>query len=105
MSGKTYSYTQLGLSFLQDAHFEYSGEIVMAVMTQLLLKAALKQWGDDAKIAVEAKVKQLQWQNSFKPVHWKDIDEVKRNQVLELHVFVKKKQLGQIKARKVAGGN
>jgi len=43
MSGKTYSYTQLGLSLLQDTHYEYYGEIVAAVMTQLSLKAALKQ--------------------------------------------------------------
>ncbi len=75
------------------------------VMTQLSLKAALKQWGKDAKVAVEAKAKQLHWHNSFTPVHWKDVKEEKWKQILELHVFVKKKQSGQIKTRKVAGGN
>jgi hypothetical protein len=75
------------------------------VMTQLSLKAALKQWGKDAKVVVEAEAKQLHWRNSFKPVHWKDVDEEKWNQILELHVFVKKKCRGQIKACKVAGGN
>ena len=79
MSGKNYSYTQLGLSFFQNTHFKYSGEIVAAVMTQLSLKATLKQWGDDAKIAVEAEAKQLHWQNSFKPVHWKDIEAIRSN--------------------------
>ncbi len=74
-------------------------------MTQLSLKAALKQWGKDAKVAVEAKAKQLHWCNSFQPVHWKDVDKEKRKQILELHVFVKKKRTGQIKACKVAGGN
>jgi hypothetical protein len=54
---------------------------------------------------VEAEAKQLHWRNSFKPVHWKDIGEEKREQILESHVFVKKKRLGEIKARKVAGGN
>ena len=74
-------------------------------MTQLSLKAALKQWGDDAKVAVEAEAKQLHWRNSFKPVHWKDLDEDRKKCILESHVFVKKKRSGVIKARKVAGGN
>ncbi len=105
MSGKSYAYTQLGLSFLQDTRYKYSSEVVETVMTQLSLKAALKQWGKDAKVVVEAKAKQLHWQNSFKPVHWKDVDEEKCKQILELYVFVKKKRTGQIKARNVAGGN
>ena len=46
-------------------------------MMQLLLKVALKQWENNAKIAVEAEAKQFHWQNLFKPVHWQDIDEVK----------------------------
>jgi hypothetical protein len=74
-------------------------------MTQLSLKAALKQWGDDAKVAVEAEAKQLHWRKSFKPVHWKDLDDDRRKCILESHVFVKKKRSGVIKARKVAGGN
>ena len=75
------------------------------VLTQLSLKAALKQWGEDAKIAVEAEAKQLHWHNSFERVHYKKIGEDQQKQILELHVFVKKKRSGQIKARKVAGGN
>ncbi len=74
------------------------------MLTQLSLKAALKQWGEDAKAAVEAEAKQLHWRNSFKPVHWKDIVQEKRDQ-MESHVFVKKKCSGEIKARKVTGGN
>jgi hypothetical protein len=105
MSGRSYAYMQLGLLFLQDTHYKYSSEVVEMVMTQLSLKAALKQWGKDAKVAVEAKAKQLHWRNSFKPVHWKDVDKEKRKQILKLHVFVKKKRTGQIKACKVAGGN
>jgi hypothetical protein len=105
MSGKSYAYTQLGLLFLQDTRYMYSREVVEMVMTQLSLKAALKQWGKDAKVAVEAKAKQLHWRNSFKPVHWKDVNKEKRKQILESHVFVKKKCTGQIKVHKVAGGN
>jgi hypothetical protein len=78
---------------------------VATVLTQLSLKAALKQWGEDAKIAVEAEAKPLHWRNSFEPVHYKEIDEDQHKQILESHVFVKKKRSRQLKARKVAGGN
>jgi hypothetical protein len=104
MSGKRYAYTQLGFLFLQDTRYKYSSKVVKMV-TQLSLKAALKQWGKDAKAAVEAEIKQLHWRNSFRPVHWKDVDKERRKQILKLHVFVKKKCTGQIKACKVAGGN
>ena len=72
------------------------------VMTQLSLKAALKQWGEDAKVAVEAEAKQLHWHNSFKLVHYKEIDEDQRKQILQSLFFIKKKPSGQIKAHKVA---
>ncbi len=75
------------------------------VMTQLSLKAALKHWGEDAKIAEEVEAKQLHWCNSFEPVHYKEINEDQSKQILESHVFVKKKRSGQIKACKVAGSN
>ena len=42
-------------------------------MTELLLKAAIKAWGNEAKVAAEAEMKQLHWRNTFKPVHWKDL--------------------------------
>ncbi len=77
MSGKSYAYTQSGLSFLQDTHYKYSSKVVEMVMTQLSLKAALKQGGKDTKVAVEAKAKQLHWRKSFKPVHWKDVNKEK----------------------------
>ncbi len=47
MSGKSYAYTQLGLSFLQDTRYKYSSKVVEMVMTQLSLKTALMQWGKD----------------------------------------------------------
>jgi hypothetical protein len=53
-------------------------------MIQLSLKAALKQWGEDAKVAVEVEAKQLHWRNSFKPVHWKQIDKKNWQHILEL---------------------
>jgi hypothetical protein len=105
MSGKSYAYTQLGLWFLQDTRYKCSSDVVEMVMTQLSYKAALKQWGKDDKAAVEAEAKQLHWRNSFRPIHWKDVDKERQKQIHELHVFVKKKRTGQIKACKVAGGD
>ncbi len=61
MSGKSYAYMQLGLSFLQDTRKKYSSKVVEMVMTQLSLKATLKQWGKGTKVVVEAKAKQLHW--------------------------------------------
>ncbi len=69
MSGKSNAYMQLGLLFLQDTWYKYSSKVMEMVMTQLSLKAALKQWGKDAKAAVETEAKQLHWCNSFRPVH------------------------------------
>ncbi len=54
---------------------------------------------------MESEAKQLHWCNSFRPVYWKDVNKERWKQILESHMFVKKKLTGQIKARKVAGGN
>jgi hypothetical protein len=51
---------------------------------------------------VEAEAKQLHWHNSFKPVHYKEIDKDQWKQILQSLFFIKKKPSGQIKAHKVA---
>ena len=50
-------------------------------------------------------MKQLHWQNSFKPMHWKSLTAKQRKKVLESHIFVERKQDGPLKAQQVAGGN
>ena len=50
-------------------------------------------------------MKQLHWQNSFKPMHWKSLTADQRKKVLESHIFVERKRDGVLKARQVAGGN
>ncbi len=74
-------------------------------MAQVSLKAALKKWGREAEESVRKEMKQLHWQNSFKPMHWKSLTAKQRKKVLESHIFVKRKQDGSLKARQVAGGN
>ncbi len=80
-------------------------DIVGMVMAQVLLKAALKKWGREAEESVGKEMKQLHWQNSFKPVHWKSLTAEQRKKVLDSHIFVERKRYGSLKARQVAGGN
>jgi hypothetical protein len=45
-------------------------DVVRMVMAhQVSLKAALKKWGREAEESVRKEMKQLHWQNSFKPMH------------------------------------
>ncbi len=124
--GKTYSYTATQLAanetnsdkekekpnpysdmflMMKNGTYEYDLQVVEYIMTQLTLKNALKLWGNNVQLAVEAEVKQLHWQNSFKPVNWNKILPKKKKAILESHIFFKKKKLGEVKARKVASGN
>jgi hypothetical protein len=102
MSGKSYAYTQLGLSFLQDTCYKYSSKVVEMVMTQLSLKAALNQWGKDAKVMGRPKQSSSTGENPLSQFTGRMST---RRSGSKSFVFVKKKQSGQIKARKVAGGN
>jgi hypothetical protein len=80
-------------------------DIVGMVMAQVSLKAALKKWGKEAEESIGKEMKQLHWQNSFKPMHWKTLTAKQRKQVLESHIFVERKRDGVLKAQTVAGGN
>jgi Reverse transcriptase (RNA-dependent DNA polymerase) len=80
-------------------------QVLATIMTQLSLKAGLKAWGDKASEAVHSEMKQLHFRDTFKPKHWKDLNETQRKSVLESHMFLKEKRDGKIKGRTVAGGN
>jgi hypothetical protein len=97
-------YSYMFLMMKNNTH-EYDSQAIEYIMMQLTLKNVLKLWGNDAQHGVEAEVKHLHWQNSFKPVNWNEILPKKKKAILESHIFVKKKRLGEVKARKVAGGN
>ena len=100
MTGKSYGY-----SATQISNMEHDPRVVELILTQLTLKAAIKMWGDEAKIAAEAEMKQLHWRNSFRPVRWSELTDKQRQTVLESHIFMKQKRTGEIKGRTVAGGN
>jgi hypothetical protein len=116
MTGSKYSYavTQLETQgvlnpdahmFVQDDFYQAEPKIVAAIMTQLSLKAGLKEWGDQAFTATRFEMKQLHLRNTFKPKHCRELSQVQRQTVFESHMFLKQKRDGKIKGRTVAGGN
>lgn len=91
--------------FVQEDFYQHDIDVIQTVMTQLSLKAALKEWGNDASKAAYSKAKQLHWRDSFKPVHRKDLTAEQHQQILESHMIMVQKKDGTVKAREVAGGN
>jgi hypothetical protein len=80
MSGSNYSYTVTQLEsqgvlnpdvnmFVQEDFYQAEPSIVAAIMTQLSLKAGLKELGDEAFTATQSEMKQLQFRNTCKPKH------------------------------------
>jgi hypothetical protein len=80
-------------------------DIVGMVMSQVLLKATLKKWGNEAEESVGKEMKQIHWQKSFKLMHWKSLTAEQCKKVLESLIFVQRKHDGVLKALQVAGGN
>ncbi len=74
-------------------------------MTQLSLKKGLREWGDEGKAAVRRELKQLHFRNTFIPRRFSELTPAEQAMILEIHIFLKKKCDGSIKARGVAGGN
>jgi hypothetical protein len=64
------------------------------VMAQVSLKAALKKWGREAEESVGKEMRQLHWQNSFTPLHWKSLSAEQHKMVLESHILLKGNKMG-----------
>ena len=73
-------------------------------MTQLSIKASLKEWGYKYHTADKRDMKQLHLRNTFTPIHRHYLTYEERQMVLESHMFPKKKQHGNIKGQTVDGG-
>jgi hypothetical protein len=116
LSGSKYSYavTQLESQgvlnpdlhmFVQEGFYQAEPDFVVAIATQLSLKAGLKEWGEEAFMVAQSEIKKLHFRNTFKLKHWRELSRVQRQTVLESHMFLKQKWDGKIKGRTVAGGN
>jgi hypothetical protein len=116
MTGSKYSYavTQLesqGVLYsdahmcVQDDFYQAEPDVVAAIMTQLLLKAGLKEWDKKGFKAAHSEMNQLHLRKTFKPKHWRELSKAQRQTVMESHMFLKLKRDGKIKGRTFAGGN
>ena len=74
-------------------------------MTQLSIKACMRQWGDKGQNAVSKELSQLHMRDAFEPSNPKNLNKQEYYQVLESHVFLKEKRNKSIKGRMVAGGD
>jgi hypothetical protein len=57
--------------FVQEDFYQAELDVVTAIMTQLSLKAGLKEWGEEAFTAAQSEMKQLHFRNTFKTKHWR----------------------------------
>jgi hypothetical protein len=55
--------------FVQEDFYQAEPDVVAAIMTQLSLKAGLKEWGQETFMAAQSEMKQLHFRNTFKPKH------------------------------------
>jgi hypothetical protein len=107
MIGRRYLFAtpQLGTTYLKDETYQHNLLVAFAFLQQLLVKAALKQWGSDAGMAGQKEVGQLHWRDTFVPKQWTDLSADERSKILESHMFIVRKQSRETKARLVGSGN
>jgi hypothetical protein len=91
--------------FVQEDFYQSEPDVVAAIMTQLSLKAGLKEWGNKGFKEAHSEMKQLHLCKTFKPKHWRELSKSQRQTVLKSHMFLKLKRDGKFKGRTVAGGN
>ncbi len=63
----SFATTVLGMKMLGDVAYGYNQSVAFSFMQQLLVKSALREWGDDARAAGEKEVNQLHWRETFVP--------------------------------------
>jgi hypothetical protein len=59
--------------FVQGDFYQAKPDDVAAIMTQLSLKAGLKEWGKKGCKAAHSEMKQLHLHKTFKPKHWREL--------------------------------
>jgi hypothetical protein len=77
--------------FVQDDFYQAEPDVVAVIMTQLSLKAGLKEWGKKGFKAAHSEMKQLHLRKTFKPKHWREMSKAQRQTMLESHMFLKLK--------------
>jgi hypothetical protein len=100
------SMAQMSVKLMSNG-VHHNADIVGMVMAELSLKAAMKKWGDEAKYAVTAEMKQLHWKNSYKPTHWHELSkgQKEKHAILKSNIFVEEERDRKLKVRENIGGN
>jgi hypothetical protein len=93
MIGKRYllATTQLGTTYLDDETYQHDPLVAFAFLQQLLVKAALKQWGSEAEMAGQKEASQLHWRDRFVPKLWTDLSADEKNKNFKSHMFIVRK--------------
>ena len=80
-----------------DSHLEFNDataqpfSAVAEIIAQLSLKAGLKQWGEKAKNAMQAEMKQLHFRNTLDPRHCSNLIKKEKAELLESYIFSRKR--------------
>jgi hypothetical protein len=77
--------------FVQDDFYQAEPDVVAAIMTQLSLKAGLKEWGNKGFKAAHSEMKQFHFRKTSKPKHWRELSKAQYQTVMESHMFLKLK--------------
>ena len=99
--GSLHLYVHIFLIQMQEEHLD----IITSIITQLSLKEGLKEWVNKYHDAVQTDMKQLYFRNTFKSMHWKELDKNQINSVLESHMLLNKTRDDKIKGRRAKDGN
>jgi hypothetical protein len=101
----SFATTVLGTKMLGNGAYGYNQSVAFSFMQQLLVKSALREWGDNARAAGEKEVNQLHWRETFVPRQMSELTAEQQTKILQSHMFIGQKRTGETKARMVAGGN
>jgi hypothetical protein len=80
--------------------------MVRIIMAHFSMKESVKMFGEaHTEEACKKEIKQIHMRNRFVPKHCYELSDKQIGLMLEAFIFLTKKQSGEIKARKVLGGN
>jgi hypothetical protein len=93
-------------SQLLEAGDNQDAAMIGIIMAHFSMKKSVKKFGKArTEEACKKEIKQIHMKNTFIPKHWYELSAKQKAQILEAFIFLTEKQSGEIKARKVLGGN
>ncbi len=103
LAKESVDYMESQLSRVGD---EKDAAMVRIIMAHFSMKESVKMFGEaHTEEACKKEIKQIHMRNRFVPKHCYELSDKQIGLMLEAFIFLTKKQSGEIKARKVLGGN